>query len=79
VQELQQRMLGDEGLMAIILALQTDPEVQALLSNPKVVEAVLAGDLNTLQHEPAFLKLLNNPQVKEATRRLEKPAGGANK
>jgi hypothetical protein len=78
VQELQQRMFGDEEIMAIIIALETNPEVQALLNDPKVVEAVLAGDLNTLQSNPAFLKLLNNPQVKEVTRRLEKQDRGAN-
>ena len=77
VQELQERMLGDEEIMAIIIALQTDPAVKALLSDPRVVEAVLAGNLNTLQKEPAFLKLLENPRVKEITRRLEKPDHGA--
>ena len=77
VQELQQRMLGDGEIMAIVAALQADPDVQAVLSDPKVVEAVLAGDLNTLLKDPSVIKLLNNPQVKEVARRLEKPDRGA--
>src|SRR6266542_1264444 len=60
VQELQGRMLGDEGIMALIQGMQNDPEIQALLSDPKVLQALQAGDTAALLKDPRFMKLLDN-------------------
>ncbi len=73
VQELQREMLGDPGIMALIMALQDDPEMQALLSDPKVVAAVQAGDIGVLLNDPRFMKLLDNPRVREIGQRLSTP------
>lgn len=70
VMELQERMLGDEGIMALVMAMQSDPEVQALLSDQKVLEAVRTGDYGALLNDPRFRKLLDNPQVREIGKQL---------
>lgn len=70
VKELQEKMLGDEGVMALIMALQNDPEMQALLNDPAVVEAVKAGDIGVLANNPRFMNLLNKPQVREIQRKV---------
>ena len=70
VQELQQKMLGDDQTMALILSLKDDPEMQALLNDPKVLEAVQAGDLTTLTANPKFMKLLDNAKVREIQKRV---------
>ena len=70
VQELQQKMLGDEQTMALILSLKDDPEMQALLNDPAVLEAVQAGDLAALSANPRFMKLLDNARVKEIKKRV---------
>ena len=57
--------------MEQIRALQNDPEMQALLSNPDVIRAVQSGDYSVLVTNPAFLRLLNNPRVKEIGKRMQ--------
>jgi len=71
VNELKDRMMKDEGTMALIGALQNDPEMQALLSDPSIVRAVQAGDIGTLLNNPAFMKLLGNPRVREIENRVQ--------
>jgi len=71
VAALKDRMLQDQGVMEQIRALQTDPEMQVLLSNPDIIRAVQAGDYSVLVNNPAFLRLLNNPWVKEIGRRMQ--------
>ena len=70
VQELQQKMLTDEQTMALILSLQNDPEMQALLNDPALLEAVQAVDLSALTANPRFMKLLDNAKVKEIQKRV---------
>lgn len=70
--DLQKRILTDDGIMAIVLALQDDPELQAVLGEPKIMAAIKAGDINALMNDPRFMRLMDNPRVQEITRRLEK-------
>jgi len=65
VNELQKQMLQDEGVMALILALQNDPEMQALLNDPAILADIQAGDIRALTGNPDFMKLLNNARVRE--------------
>ena len=71
VEALKDRMLQDQGVMEQIRALQNDPEMQALLSDPNVIRAVQSGDYSGLVNNPAFLRLLNNPRVKEIGKRMQ--------
>lgn len=71
VAALKDRMLQDQGVMEQIRALQNDPEMQALLSNPDIIRAVQAGDYSVLVNNPAFLRLLNNLRVKEIGKRMQ--------
>jgi len=66
-------MMKDEGIMTLIRALQDDPEMQALLSNPAMMSAIQAGDIGTLMNNPSFLKFLNNPRVREIEKKVEFP------
>ncbi len=67
---LKERMMKDEGIMTLIRALQDDPEMKALLSNPAMMSAIQAGDIGTLMNNPAFMKFLNNPRVQEIEKRV---------
>lgn len=71
VESLKERMLQDQAVMEQIRALQHDPEMQALLSDPNVIRAVQSGDYSVLVNNPAFLRLLNNPRVKEIGKRMQ--------
>jgi hypothetical protein len=70
VEGMKERMMKDEGIMALIRALQDDPEMKALLDDPAMMSALQAGDIGALINSPAFLKILNNPRVREIEKRV---------
>ncbi len=69
---LQGQMLADPQTMTLIMALQNDPEMEALLNDPKVIEAVQAGNLGLLLQDPRIKALIANPKVQEIERQLGK-------
>lgn len=70
VEALQEKMLNDADIMALIGALQNDPDMQRLLDDPAAVEAARRGDINSLVANPRFMQLLNNPRVREIQRKI---------
>lgn len=70
VKQLQEQMLGNPDIMALATALQSDPEMQALLSDPTFVEAVQKGDIAALSADSRFQKLLNNPKVRAIVKQV---------
>lgn len=74
VEGLKERMLNDEGIMALIYALQSDPEMQALLADPAILGAVQSGDVGALKNNPAFLQLLDNPRIRQIEKKLQNGA-----
>lgn len=70
VEELRDRMLNDEGTMGLIRAMQNDPDIQTLLSDPAILRAIQEMDINTLINNPSFMKILNNPRVQEIEKRM---------
>jgi len=71
MQTLQERMLSDTEIMAQIQALADDPEMQALLSDQSVLDAVTTGDISPLTRNPRFMRLLENARVKDIQKRLK--------
>jgi len=71
VDELQGRMLQDEEVMALIGALQNDPEIQALLSDPATLAEIQTGDIRALTGNPDFMKLLNNSKVRAIEQKMQ--------
>lgn len=71
VQKLQEEMLGNSDIMALIMALQHDPEMKALLNDPDVMSAIQEGDTEALQKMPLFMQLLNNPRIQEIQKRID--------
>ncbi len=68
IQAMQQSIMANEQLMAMIMSLQNNPEVQAILQDPEVMNAINAGDMNTLMANPKFMRLMENAKIKEITR-----------
>ena len=55
----------------LIGALQSDPDMQALVNDPAILNAIQSGDISTLIQNPSFMKLLNNPRVREIEKSLQ--------
>ncbi len=71
VEELKKQMLNDDKTMDLIRAMQNDPDMQALLSDPAVMGAIQSMDIGTLMNNPAFMKMLDNPRVREIEQRMQ--------
>jgi hypothetical protein len=68
---LQEKMMGNEEIIAMILSLQNDPEFQLILQDPEIMGAVRSGDINALLSNQNFLKLLENPMIQDIGKMIE--------
>jgi hypothetical protein len=68
--DLQNSMQASPETLNMILGLQNDPDVQAVLQDPELMKAVNAGDVDRLISNPKFMRLLENPKVQEIGRRV---------
>jgi hypothetical protein len=65
LRRIQERLISDEAVFRKIRALQDDPDIQAVLSDPALMEALEAGDLNSVISDPNFIRLIENPAIQE--------------
>jgi hypothetical protein len=77
VEKLQTSIINNKEVMGLVLSLQNDPEMQALLNDPDIMAAVQSGDISALMSNPKFLKLLNSPRIKEIQKKVLSPDAGA--
>lgn len=68
---LQEKMMGNEEIFAMILSLQSDPEFREILQDPEIMSAVSSGDINALFSNQKFLKLLENPAIQDIGKMIE--------
>jgi hypothetical protein len=68
---LQEKMMSDQEVMSMITSLQNDPEFKKIMEDPKLVQAVAAGDIAVLMADPRFVKLLSNPAVQEIQKKVK--------
>jgi hypothetical protein len=68
---IQQQLMNDGEIMDMIKALQTDPQIQAILNDPELLEAVASGDVPTLMNNPKFKALMDNPKIKEISNKVQ--------
>ncbi len=59
------RITEDPTLLAMVLALQNDPAVQAVLADPEITKAIAAGDYSALMNNPKIKALMNDEKVRE--------------
>jgi len=64
IQQLQLSLAQDPGAMQSIMSLQSDPQIQAILSDPAIVKAIQDGDYMSLLGNPKIQALENNEHLK---------------
>ncbi len=70
VQALQQLLLGDQEILRMILSLLNDPDIQGILEDPSIIDAVNRGDIEALSSNPKFMRLLDNPAIQDIIRKM---------
>lgn len=72
IQTLQKSMTQNPQIMEMIQTLQNDPEIQSLIQDKDIMEAVTAGDINTLMSDPEFIKIFENPSIQQIQKEVAK-------
>ena len=67
---LEESITSDQQIMQMIISLQNDPDIQELLQDAGIMEAVRSGDISTLMSNPKFRKILENPDIQQIQRRV---------
>lgn len=57
-------LLQDPRLLEMLLALEDDPDVQAVLADPKVMREIAAGDYAALMSDPKIVALMSDEKVR---------------
>ena len=65
IQQLQTRLAQDPAAMQSIMSLQSDPQIQAVLSDPAIVKAIQDGDYTSLLGNAKIQALENNEHLKQ--------------
>ena len=65
IQQLQTRLAQDPAAMQSIMSLQSDPQIQAVLSDPAIVKAIQDGDYISLLGNAKIQALESNEHVKQ--------------
>ena len=58
------QILGDPEILSMVMTLQQDPDVLAVLNDPAVMQAIAARDFQALQNNAKILKLETNPTIR---------------
>lgn len=64
INEYQQSLLTNPGLIGMVFSLQNDPEVQRVLQDEEVMALILSGKTKDLESNPKFIKLMENPKIR---------------
>jgi hypothetical protein len=62
--------MGNQEILQMILSLLNDPDIQGIVEDPSIIDAVNRSDIEALSSNPKFMKLLDNPAIQEITNKL---------
>jgi hypothetical protein len=65
IQQLQTRLAQDPATMQSIMSLQSDPQIQAILSDPAIVKAIQEGDYASLLGNAKIQALESDEHLKQ--------------
>ena len=65
IHQLQTRLAQDPAAMQSIMSLESDPQIQAILSDPAIVKAIQEGDYVSLLGNAKIQALENNEHLKQ--------------
>ena len=61
----------DKDIMSIIMSLQNSPDVEAILADAEVMQAIQTMNFEALEDHPKIKKLMHNSQIKVIQERIQ--------
>ena len=68
---IQQQLMNDGEVMELIKALQTDPQIQAILNDPQLLQAIAQGNVQSLMNNAKFKALIDHPKIQEISNKVQ--------
>ena len=68
IQQLQASLAQDPATVQSIMSLQSDPQIQAVLSDPAIAKAIAEGDYTSLLGNPKIQSLQSNEHLQQLVR-----------
>jgi hypothetical protein len=66
-----QTLMKNPENAAIIAELASDPQFQAMASDPRIIDAAKTGDMKALTGNAKFMDIVNSPKMQEALKKLK--------
>jgi len=70
LEHIQSRIMAEPELLSLVMSLQQDPDIIAILNDPQIMQAIMSGQITTLQNHPKFHQMETNPAIQEIMRML---------
>ena len=71
-ESVQEAITGNPKIMEIVSSLENDQDIQKIMADPELMQAVRSGNVGKLLTTPEVQRLLDNPKVKSIGRELAK-------
>jgi hypothetical protein len=68
--DIESRIMADPEIISMVMSLQQDPEVQAILTDPAIMQAIAARDVESLRNNPKIRQLEGNATIRKILGRL---------
>ena len=65
VQQIQSSITSNTSLMSAIMQMQSNPEMQAVLSDPALMQAIQSFDIEVIQNHPKIIRLMQSQEVQQ--------------
>ncbi len=67
---IERRIVGDPKVFSLVMSLQQDPQILAILNDPAIMRAIAARDVEALRNNPKIRELERNPVIQEILGRM---------
>jgi hypothetical protein len=65
VQQIQSSITSNTSLMSAIMQMQSNPEMQAVLSDPALMQAIQSFDIEEIQNHPKIIRLMQSQEMQQ--------------
>jgi len=70
LEQLQTRIMAEPEVLSLVMSLQQNPDLLAILNDPLIMQAIMSGHIGTLQEHPKFRQLERNPTLQKIMQML---------
>jgi hypothetical protein len=67
MEQIQSSILANGNTVKLVMALQNDPSIKAILADSEIMGAIQRGDYESLANNPKIKRLMNKAEIKQIT------------